>query len=395
MKYSPHSDSRRGSQPRKKTVALWLGCSLFFADLGLGAQEADWDPDAVRGECQFELPAWEDLDDFSEERYQNVTDRWIGQLRAAISAEYKNNRGIIPEKQLIDLSILRAKDGLPFVSACVGDSGSEGGTGRRPSENQNNTELVSQAWQAVRLALDNLEKSSARGTQLLSRLRWWIIFAILVGVATVVAVVLLLARLRARSGDAVASHDGFRSAKDPLSKLWNDQNGPMVLMREQIEALSRQQRTLEEVRGSLSEIASLLSQKNVPSTSPPPPRVDSPGPTPLQVAGASAAPGTGRVGELLRRYSGEARIFAWQGATRRFSAQAEGDFALVESQSLLIPRVARIQGISDWYRIPGGFELDNRETGLLVIEDQPVLERQSDGSFLLVQKGRLRTVSEK
>lgn len=395
--------SRPGTAIRGVTVAVWLSlsCFLLLGASSRAAQEGAWNPDEVQGPCEFSMPAWNKMEEL-EKTYRGINEDWLVELKTAVYNEYEKSRKTLEQGATIDLSNLVGRNDLPFVGSCVQGSDANGGESSGGGLDQNSgsspppgSKPDDPAWKASIAALTQLVTHSFR--DLAGLLQWLKTGMIVLGLILVVAIVGLLAALRSKGQESggSATHDGFRSPKDPLNKLWNDPQGPMVLMNQQIEALGQLDRRMHQIHGVLQEISGQLAKiktPDPPTPSTPPP--DQPVSTPLQVSRSNSNPGVGRVRDLLSTYAAEARSFAWEGATSRFSPRANGDFALVESQRLLIPRVAKVQRTNDWYRIPGGFELDNRQTGVLFIEAQPELERQSDGSYLLVRKGRLRTVSE-
>lgn len=368
-------------------LSLWIGTAPVQAQSDNG-----WNPSEIKGPCTFVMPSWDDFPNKIPPLYTNVDTSWSDQLRAATLAKANREKRKLNAGDLIDIRDLTTDKGQRFINRCDGDGddgedtsspeaqGDRSTTPREDPPPQGEDILLEKFLEHLQPTTDRLFRAQDEQTTLL-----------LIGVALLAAQPLLLGLLfrwllkkKGDRGPVLAANQSLdRSSGNRLENLLRDLAIYLKRLEEAIEKLA-ENRPKDQQRSPAFPTA----------PSQPPPRAE-PLPTePARSAFQQAIPGTGIVSRLQESYGGQLQSCHFEGTTQRFCRGQNGDYYLVEAEQLILPRVSRIRRAADWYAIGSGFHFDNRSRGTLFIDEQPSISRQSDGSYLLESKGRLRAVQD-
>lgn len=314
------------------------------------------------------MPDWGKLSSFLEETYDGTNDAWIDRLRSAITEEYTSEERRVQVGDTINIAQLKSEKGHLFISEC------------NPSDLDASLQrILENITQEVR-ALSKSDR--ARTTKL------WISISIMALQLTFLLLIYALLRQKNRNRhsepqDPTPTH--FRKTKDGLEKRLQDLAIHLQRLESSIEKLSKV--LPQESPWPNQQIFTAETSSHNPSVSP---RLET-----LSRSSPKQEPvGTGTVSKLQELHSTSLQPYIFEGTTQRFCRSESGDYLLDERERLVIPRASRIRRPIDWYPIGNGFDFDNRTIGALHIDTQPVIRRQSDGSYLLESKGQLRAVQD-
>jgi hypothetical protein len=355
-------------------------CLIFLLVASAPEAEAEWDPAEVTGDCVFPYPEYGGFEREIHRLFLGIDDEWKEQLKAAILEEYGSKDGKEPnEDVLIDIQVLQ--DGLQkkFIDKC-----------NRSKKYEKTDE--SEEFVGFKDAFKHLSDQIDEMLILQERFDIGLLAIIILMLALVIVSWFLL-----RQGGKARSFTTGAASPAMLNKFWLRRDGPLEFWREHLEILQRSEATLGRIyerleipRPDPNPALAPATDERVELTPARQPEVALPATHP----GPQDTKGTGLVSDLQKKYSSECHSYTWEGATRRFCRSPKGEFGITDRGQIVVPRIAKVQKLNDWYFIKNGFELDNRQYGSLIIDEQPTLKQQADGSFLLIKNGRLRAVRD-